>query len=309
MWFLRDPLRTYFIALTHDTLYIMQIVFWPLIVISLWVYGQLSSTPSASEQVPGQQVVALDFRCTSWMLQTSLDKTVSLLSLEFLTTITLPLDFSATIAIGCLDILVSSTNIMGDMAVVAQDSERLAMMSAICFLRTVFHITCAEPTLSVPNEIRRRFRKGFPGGPSFDGFPCRYTMCMILYLFRSPQGRASFRWRGDTPSARESIPLARVLALFAQFEDRNRRGQMRKSLYDLVLRSTILLLTQDPQPPASVIADCLLIHAIDLGCDVSNTDIMESDQRCVHIQQITFSLTISNQCTVGASVRFGSTNT
>jgi hypothetical protein len=219
------------------------------------------------------------------MLQTSLDKTVNLLSLEFLTTITLSPDFSATIAIGCLDILVSSTNIMGNMAVIAQGTEKLAVMSAICFLRTVFHITCAEPTLCVPNEIRQRYWKGFPGSTSFGDFPCRYTMRMILYLFSSTEDRFFFRWYNDTPSAQESIPLARVLAQVVQFEERNRRGRMRKQFHELVLRSTLLLLTQDPRPPTSVVADCLLIRAINLGCDISNTDIMESDEGCVHLQQ------------------------
>ena len=42
-------------------------------------------------------------------------------------------------------------------------------------------------------------------------------------------------------------------------------------------------LLQDPELPASVIADCLLIVAIDLGCDVPESNVRTPDKRYAHL--------------------------
>ena len=60
-----------------------------------------------------------------------------------------------------------------------------------------------------------------------------------------------------------------------------------------ILRFALESLSLNPLPPTSVIADCLSIIAIDLGCNVSDTGLMTLDERCVHFVQTTTTLTLN----------------
>jgi hypothetical protein len=49
-----------------------------------------------------------------------------------------------------------------------------------------------------------------------------------------------------------------------------------------ILHFAFRSLSSDPLPPTSVVADCLSIIAIDLGCDITYPG--SSDERCVHLR-------------------------
>jgi len=76
------------------------------------------------------------------------------------------------------------------------------------------------------------------------------------------------QWKNYKPSSGEYIIVARALAKLARFEYR-RRGHRKVPRW--LLRFAFHSLSQCLLPPTSVIANCLSIIAIDLGCDLSDT--------------------------------------
>ena len=74
--------------------------------------------------------------------------------------------------------------------------------------------------------------------------------------------------------------VAHNLARLARSEyQRTRRVKVPR----LILRFALRSLSLNPPPPASVIADCLSIIAIDLGCDGLNAGNTTLDERCVYV--------------------------
>jgi hypothetical protein len=76
----------------------------------------------------------------------------------------------------------------------------------------------------------------------------------------------------------EHIPFVRRMLQAAQ-EGYQRTRRTKVSRW--ILRSALYFLSLGLVSPAPVMADCLVIIAIDLGCDVQ--DIETSDERCVRI--------------------------
>ena len=85
------------------------------------------------------------------------------------------------------------------------------------------------------------------------------------------------QWEDYKPSSGEHNIVASALAKLARFEYR-RRGHRKVPRW--LLRFAFHSLSQHTLPPTSVIADCLSIVAIDLGCDISNTTTPR--ERCVY---------------------------
>jgi len=227
------------------------------------------------------QTTALDLRCIAWMLQTSLDKAIHLSTLRLLAMMTTPVDFDPALVSACFDILAGCVSIISGKAVIALSSEDLAVASTLCCLRALSHHTTMDPALRDFEDMQRRYTRAFPVETNFEGLTSYHRFCMIHNTFHpsrrlSPQGqplhRPKIRWEDYKLSVGDHI----VLVQLAGFE--YQRTQCRK-VPRWILHFTHHLLSQDPLPHASVVADCLSIIAMDLGCSVSNA--MTLDERYV----------------------------
>ena len=248
-----------------------------------------SSTP---EQELDQQMNVLDLRCITWMLQTSLDKAIRLSALKYLATMAVLTEFDPTLVVDCFSVFIGCINVRDRKVVIIHESEELVRVSAMCFLRTLHHLSVMDPTSSVLADLRQRYNMIFPSRPEFGSVPFYSTMAKIHDLIDRRDQRGNYR-----PSTRGHIPVARDVVETAWVEyQKTQRRRVPNWTLDFAFRS----LSLDPPPPSPAVADCLTIIAIDLGCDVSNIGSTTLDERCVRISQTTMILT-SNQCTSGGS--------
>ncbi|KAF9644088.1 hypothetical protein BDM02DRAFT_1229846 [Thelephora ganbajun] len=101
-------------------------------------------------------------------------------------------------------------------------------------------------------------------------------MDTIHHLINPPAVSPFPDWRDYSPSADELIPFSRALAQAAKFEYRRRRHHQDVPYW--LVRFALRFLSQDQLPPTSVVADCLTIIAVALGCDVPDTNSMAPDE-------------------------------
>jgi hypothetical protein len=265
------------------------------------VYRRFPGTFSAQTHNLDRQTIALDLRCISWMLRTSLDKTVHLTALKHLATMVTLSSPDSTLVSGCFDVFIDciKVNVNTHNFVVIQGLEELAAVSAMCFLRTFHHLLVMDPTSPVLEDVRQRYSGIFPSGTvfNFTNLPFCSTMIMICSLADRSWHPRCTRWGRWRPSAQECISFTRGMAEIVQAKYQQMRH---RKVPRWALRFALLSLALEPLPPASVVADCLSIIAIDLGCEVPSTGFAVSDERSVSISQISTTLTL-NQCTGGAS--------
>ena len=159
-------------------------------------------------------------------------------------------------------------------AAITQEFERLVTMSAARFYHTLHRLAVVDPTSIDLEDIRQRYNKGFPGGDNFGGLPSRHIMIMIDALIGRDRGRRPIWHGGDRPSTHELVQFARGISQLAQATYQQNQVVPKWTL-DFSLNS----LSLDPLPPAPVIADCLEIIAVNLGCSVS--DVATLDERCI----------------------------
>ena len=228
-----------------------------------------------------QQTIHLDFRCISWMLKTSLDKSVRLSTLEPLASMVALADFDPTLVADCLDIFIGCVKAANNTVVVTQGSEQLATASATCLLRTFSHLSVMDPKSRVLGDVRRRYDVTFPPDTDFRGFPFCHTLGAIHSAFYPDWNHPWLDWEDYKPSSHEHDVFAHALANLARSEYQ-RRGRDKK-VPGWILRFVLHSLSLDPPPPTSVVVDCLSIIAIDLGCIVSTTGTTISDKRYVHV--------------------------
>jgi hypothetical protein len=278
------------------------------------VRNRLHGTSSTPEQRSDQQAIVLDSRCISWMVQTSLDKTVHLSTLKHLATTTALADFDLTLVTFCFNVFIGCVSVRGYEVAIVQGLEELFTVSAMCCLRTLSHTSVMDPRSRILEDVRQRYKRVFPPEANFDGLPfssiLRVTHCIFYPIRRKTVNpnrlryrgfpvwsvRGRVQWEDYKPSTNEHIIVARALTKLAWFEYQSgQRGKVPRWL----LRFALHYLSQRPLPPMSVVVDCLLIITIDLGHSLSNT--MASDERCVRIWWISTILT-KNQCTRNASL-------
>ena len=270
-----------------DTYRLLLTIIWPFIIfarrVSFWLWRGLEHHPM------------LDLHCVSWTLRTSLNGPVRLSALNYLATTT-SAHFDSTLVADCFDILIGCITVTGEKVTIVQGSEQLATVSALCCLHTLSHLPAVDPRVE---DIRHRYAGVFPPGADFSGLPFSHTLGAIHSVFyQPPRLRAALpthtdeitlitwrapqvqrvKWSDYKPSSNEHAIVACALAKLAWFEYR-RSG--RKKVPRWLLRFAFHSLSQDPLPPTSVVVDCLLIIAIDLGCRVSNATIL--DEKYVHI--------------------------
>ena len=299
--FLGDMLLEIPRALVIDAYHLGRAIVWPLVVLPIGVYrlGSAVLAPLVSlghrvhnrwhgaSPAPGhesddqtEQTTVLDLRCISWMVRTSSDKAVHLAALKHLVAVVPLANFSPTLAADCFDVFISCTmgGVKNRRVVIVQGLEELAMVAALCFFNTVSHLLVTDPTSSILVDVRQRYLKIFPAQDGPYGHQAFHTITAAGCLLIQRWERQAFRWGDYKPSSQEHAIVAHNLAKLARSEyHRTRQIKVPR----LILRFALHSLSLDPPPPTSVIADCLSIIAIDLGCDVSNTGTTTLDERCV----------------------------
>jgi len=230
-----------------------------------------------------QPTVVLDLQCVTWMLQISLDKTIHLLALKLLATITTLADLDPALVPACFDILTSCVAVPDGKVVVTQGLEELAAASALCCLRTLAHLAAADPESSVFEDVRRRYTRTFPFKTDFEGSQSYHHFSIIHNVFypsckRVYGGyfyRPKIQWKDYKLFTNSLVQLA----MFGY----QRSGRLKVPRW--LLRFSLHHLSQAPSPSSVIVTDCLSIIAIDLGCNISDTTILEEgyDERYVDI--------------------------
>ena len=253
------------------------------------VTGTFSRTPTYDNQT-----IALDLQCISWILQTSVDKRIQLLTLKRLIQTSAFSHFHPSIVIDCFNVFTGYVSVGKGKAVVVQGSGRLAMDSASALFDTLQNLILMDPTSNILEDLHRRYNAIISPDADFAGLPFDSTISPI-HTFSRGVGTSGDLWQGR-PSApgQGHIPFSQHIAKAAQ--EKYQQTQ-RKKVPRWALRSACHLLSLGSVSPPSTIADCLMVIAIDIGCNVS--EVKASNERCVCVwHAFTFLTTI--QCASGA---------
>ena len=212
------------------------------------------------------------------MLRVSPDGPVRLATLNHLKMTRLP-DPNPTLVADCFDILTDCVKVIDEKAMITQGTEQLAPAAALCCLRTLSHLAVTDPTLSALGSVRQQYDRAFLPGTDFNALSFPYTLGPIHMLLHPEDqfARQRFpRWEDYNPSSDEYAIVAHALVNIARFwRQQKSHEKVPRCLLRFVLRS----LSRSSLPSTTVIVNCLLIVAIDLDCDPSNTT--TSDERCV----------------------------
>jgi len=278
-----------------------------------------SQTTSQSETQSGPaytldgEVTILDFRCISWMLWTSLDRRINGLTLKFLDSVLTHPGFNDGVLADCLNVLINCVSVADDgRVVVTRGSEQLAEMGAVCLLRALSHRLVKGPISNVPEglyqwhnvipkklhqwfgivqmglyqrykavpgDLYQQYKSVFPPMDMLSNLPFYHTITAVHSLITgdSPD---HLNWDGVDPSTPENLWLAHNFVKIAWYQKNKDLGTGNKDQVDRwILRFSRHYLLLDPEPPLSVTADCLSIVAIELGCNISQSDVMDQDKR------------------------------
>ena len=273
-------------SLATDAFHLGQTVVQPLVALVCQVYYiQLLGMPSTPIHGLEQQTT-LDLKHILWMFRSSLDNSVYLSTLEFLTTVVVLDDFDPTLVVDCFNILTSCIEVIDGTVVIIKGLEQLTAVSAMCFLHTFSHLSVVDPASCILGDVGQHYGPVFPPGVNFRDFPFYHSLGAIHRVLNSDWGcrqQARIEWQDYKPSSHEHTIFACALAKLAQSEYQRRDG-WEKKVPRWILRFVLHSLSLDPPPPTPVIVHCLSIIAIDLGCVASSTRTMISDERYDHAQ-------------------------
>ena len=243
---------------------------------------------------PDKTAIRLDLWCISWILQTSLDSTIRMSALDHLTSMSALAKVHPTLIFNCFDIFIGCINISNGKVIIVQGLEPLATASVNGLFRTLYYLATMNPTSNSLASLQRRYNEVFPSKLDFTGLPFHSSMTKIHALAGRFGNPRDIWWYNYKTSTHEHIPFAQRMLQAAQ-----EGYQQHTKVPRWILRSALYFLSLCPVSPPSVVANCLVVIAIDLGCDVSGVVI--PDERCVQVQwKHTF--LIRNQCTGG--IRF-----
>ena len=262
----------------------------PLVSLARRVRDRLRGPSPTLERGLDWETTALDLRCILWMLQTSLDRAVHLSTSKHLATMMTLVDFDPILVVNCLNTFVGCVNVTNHKVAIVQQFEELATVSALCLFNTISHLQVTDPTSDVLEDVRLQYLTVFPVRVDFHGHQFCHTMNAVHCLFVQRRERWSFQWSDYKPSTHEDIPFARGMVKAAQAEyQKPPHGKVPR----WILRFALHCLSLDPPPPASIVADCLSIIAIDLVCDLTVVGVMAPDERCVCISRTNVILTLN----------------
>ena len=252
------------------------------------VVGHPVAPPGPEQLLEREPATVLDFLCISWILRTSLHKGINQLTLKFLASILVSPGFNATLVKDCFKILTSSISVTSDnQVVIIQGSEELAETAAACLLGTLSHSLIMDPKSNILKDVHLQYNRIFQPGVSLWSLPFHRTISGVHNLFKRYDHSKGLSWKGVDPSTPENLSLAHSLVKVAWICSQEPRLGLedQKKVPRWVLRFSLHCLLYS-NPPVSVIADCLLIIAIDLGCDIPDSDIRALDKRCVSLAHL-----------------------
>jgi len=257
-----------------------------LIALARRVYSWIRSARSAQAHGLNQRAAALDSQCVSWILQTSLEKDIRLSTLKFLATTPTLVDFTPALLSDCFDIFIDCVRVDKQDPVIVQGMEHLGEASAMCLFLAYSHLSIINPTSGILSGIRQRYRRIFPLDLDFNGLPFPHTLYMAHEaIYSGRKVKTPVGWRGHKPTNNEQVTVSHVISKLPWPEYQRRGlGKVPRPCLSFALH----YISQDPLPPPSVITDCLLIIAIDLGCDVQENVIFA--ERCVRVWRISTTL-------------------
>ena len=208
----------------------------------------------------------------------SLDKDDHSSTLEYLMTIAPPTGFNPSLVVDCFNILVGCTRVVNSHVVTPHGLEQLETASTMCLLHTFSHLSVMGPMPTVLTEVHLRYQRVFPPDAIYKDHPLYHTLGAIYNAFYPDGDHQWLDWGSHRPTTHEHVVVTRTVARLAQPEYQRR---VPWKVPHWILRFVFHSLAQDPPPLNSVIIDCLIIIAIDLGCDVSKARTPSLDNRCV----------------------------
>lgn len=188
------------------------------------------------------------------------------------------------------DIFIICIRVNDGRVAVTRGLEQLATASAWCMYRTFHRLTVTDPTSSALEDLRRRYCEVFIDGTNFTDLSFRHTMIAIRALIKGDQNPRPIWHDGDRPSDHDHILFARDISELSQVE-----YQRQKKVPDWILGFSFDSLSLAPLPSAAIVADCLKVIAIGLGCDVSGIMALEKRYMCLDFTGIYILTRISAQ--------------
>jgi hypothetical protein len=284
--FLRDVLDELPPALASDGSHLWQVMIQSLVALVHQVYTWLPGTSALTHGVD-QQATFLDLHCTSWILQTSLDKNHHLSAMEHLVTmLTLP-NFDPSLVTGCFDSLVSCLKVVDGTVMVTQGLEKLATLSAVCLLYTFSYTSVMGLSPGALVDVCQQYARIFPPDIKFNGLPFHHIFGAIhftlhqgwrsQYKYIRQAGHRQVQWRDYKLSGQEGITFIHALTKLAQYE-----YQRRRKVPCWILHFVLHTLSMNPLPSPLVAVNCLSIIAISLDCDISEIRNVTPDERYAH---------------------------
>ena len=237
-------------------------------------------TEPRPEEVLDREATVLDFPCILWMLRTSLDRAINQSTLKYLASVLMSPGFKATVVADCLNVYTSSVSVTNDnRVVVLRGSEQLAEIAATCLLGALSHSLVVDSESNILRDVRQRYNRIFPPEVDIRSLPFCHTISGVHNLFDRCDHLTDFSWEGVDPLTPENLSLVHTLTKVTWLCYQQSEG--RKGVPHWVLHFSLHYLLQVAELPLSVIADCFLIVAIYMGCDVSDIDIRSLDKRYV----------------------------
>ena len=188
-------------------------------------------------------------------------------------------EFDSALIVDCFNIFTGCISVSNQRVAITPGLEQLATISAGCFGRAFHRLSIMDPTSSVLADLYQRYNVVFPYPTNFAGLRSHNTVTTAHAVVTGHWDHFNIGWGDDRPSDHEYILIAQVMTEVAQARYRQDR-----IVPIQILRFAFYSLSQDPLPPASTVADCLEIIAIDLGCDVS--DIATLDKRYIRLSLV-----------------------
>ena len=166
-------------------------------------------------------------------------------------------------------ILAICIRISNERATITQGLGQLAAASVGCIFHTLYHLTATGP-LIIPEDIYRDYCKVVPHRTLFTGLPFHHKMIMV-HAFIIGEWSSRYMWcNEDRPSDHEHIRFAQGIAELAWVI-----YQQHQNVPSWIFGFTFNSLFLDPLPSPSIVANCLKVIAISLGCDVSHVADLE----------------------------------
>ena len=285
------------LLLVYDAYKFTRSIARALVALALRVLSWIRSMRSARARRLDRRTAALDSQCISWILQTSLEKGIRLSTLKLLATTPTLVEFSLLLVSNCFDILIDCIKVNNRNPVIVQGMEQLAEASAMCFFLTYSHLSTMDPMSSILGDIRQRYGRIFTPDLNYADLPFPRILGRIHEVIHSRQDfetptELPAEWKDYEPTDHEHVAVAHALTKLSWSERRRKETHL---VPQQCLRFAAHSLSQHPVPP-SVITNCLLIVAMNVNCNISNTMVL--GERYAHSSwQISTTLLTNSQNT------------